>query len=135
MVRTMSRMRNVPWRRRGGGRPGPDFSDVDTPEKAEQLVSRRELARLHLLPPEFGGTDDARNLVYVPTFVVELKQRIDTNVVLPLIEEGQASSYAATPRYEGASFVPCAIEIQASDPGDFQTSLQIWGEALQDSTH
>jgi hypothetical protein len=127
-------MRNVPWRRRGGGGPGPDFSHVDSLEKAEELVSRGELARLHLFPPEFGGTDDPRNLVYVPPFVVDLKHQTDANVVLPLIEQGRVSSYEATPQYEGASFVPCAIEIRASDPGDVQTSLRIWGEALRDGT-
>jgi hypothetical protein len=125
-------MRNLPWKRRGARRPGPDFSHVDSLEKAEQLVSRGELARLHLVPPEFGGVDDARNVVYVPPFVVDLKQQTDANVVLPLIEQEQARSYEATPRYEGASFVPCAIEIRASDPGDLRTSLAIWGEALRD---
>jgi hypothetical protein len=127
-------MPKIPWRRGGGEPPGPDFSHVDSPEKAEQLVSRGELARLHLFPPEFGGADDARNLVYVPPFVVDVKHGIDTNVVRPMIEQGQASSYVATPQYEGASFVPCAIEIRASDPGDFQTTVQIWGEALRDGT-
>jgi hypothetical protein len=125
-------MRKLPWRRRGGDGPGPDFSHVDSLEKAEQLATRGELARLHLFPLEFGGADDARNLVYVPPFVVDLKHGIDTNIVRPLIEEGQVSSYEATPQYEGASFVPCAIEIRASDPQDFQTSLKIWGEALRD---
>jgi hypothetical protein len=125
-------MRNILGRRRGGGGSGPDFSHVDSAEKAEQLASRGELARLHLVPPEFGGTDDARNVVYVPPFVVELKQRTDANIIAPLIEQGQVRSYAATPRYQGASFVPCSIEIRVSDPGDFHTSMQIWGEAFGD---
>jgi hypothetical protein len=126
-------MRNVPWRRRRGGGPGPDFSHVDSLEKAEQLAARGELARLHLFPVEFGGVDDPRNLVYVPPFVVDLKHGIDTNIVRPLIEQGQVRSYEATPQYEGASFVPSAIEIRASDPENFQTSLKIWGEALRES--
>ena len=125
-------MRNVPWRRRRGERPGPDFSHVDSLEKAEQLAARGELTRLHLMPLEFGGVDDPRNVVHVPPFVVDLKHGIDTNVVRPLIEQGQVRSYEATPQYEGASFVPCAIEIRASDPQEFRTSLKIWGEALRD---
>jgi hypothetical protein len=125
-------MRNLPWRRGGGEGPGPDFSHVDSLEKAEQLVSRGELTRLHLFPPEFGGVDDPRNLVFVPPFVVDLKHGIDTNVIRPLIEQGQVGSYEATPQYEGASFVPSAIEIRASDPEEFRTSLKIWGEALRD---
>jgi hypothetical protein len=117
-------------RKSGGGGSGPDFSHVDSREKAERLVGRGELARLHLVPPEFGGTDDARNLVYVPPFVVELKQRTDANVIAPLVREGRVRRYTATPQYEGASFVPASIEIRASDPGEFETSLPIWGPAL-----
>jgi hypothetical protein len=48
------------------------------------------------------------------------------NVILPLIEGGSVSRYTATPRYVGASFVPSAIEVRASDPGDSQTSLHVW---------
>jgi hypothetical protein len=128
----MPSVRNLFGRRRGGGGSGPDFSHVDSQDKAEQLASRGELARLHLVPPEFGGTDDPGNLVYVPSFVVELKQETDANVIAPLVREGRVRSYAATPRYEGTSFVPVSIEIRASDPGDFETSLRIWGPALAD---
>ena len=119
-------------RRRGGTDPGPDFSHVDSQDKAEQLAISGELAKLHLVPPEFGGSEDPRNLVYVPPFAVELKQQTDANAIAPLIREGRVRSYSATPRYEGASFVPVSIEIRASDPGEFQTSLQIWGPALTD---
>jgi hypothetical protein len=125
-------VRNLFGRRGGGGGSGPDFSHVDSREKAEQLVNRGELARLHLVPPEFGGADDARNLVYVPPFVVELKQQTDANVIAPLVREGRVRSYVATPQYEGPSFVPASIEIRASDPGEFETSLRIWGPALAD---
>jgi hypothetical protein len=128
----MPRVRNLFGRRGGGGGSGPDFSRVDSREKAEQLVSRGELAGLHLVPPEFGGTDDPRNVVYVPPFAVELKQRTDANVIAPLVREGRVRSYTATPQYEGASFVPASIEIRVFDPGEFTTSLQIWGPALED---
>jgi hypothetical protein len=128
----MPSVRNLFGRRGGGGGSGPDFSRVDSREKAEQLVSRGELAGLHLVPPGFGGTDDPRNVVYVPPFAVELKRRTDANVIAPLVREGRVRSYTATPRYEGASFVPASIEIRAFDPGEFTTSLQIWGPALAD---
>jgi hypothetical protein len=128
----MPSVRKLFGRKGGGGGSGPDFSHVDSREKAEQLASRGELARLHLVPPEFGGTDDARNLVYVPPFVVALKQHADANVIAPLIREGRVRSYVARPQYEGASFVPASIEIRASDPSEFETSLRIWGPALAD---
>jgi hypothetical protein len=125
-------VRNLFGRRGGGTGSGPDYSHVDSQEKAEELVSRGELARVHLVPPEFGGTDDPRNLVYVPPFVVELKRQTDANAIAPLVRDGRVRSYVATPQYEGASFVPAAIEIRASDPGEFETSLRIWGRALAD---
>jgi hypothetical protein len=123
-------MRKLFGRRGGGGGPGPDYSHVDSQEKARELAERGELARLHLVPAEFGGTDDVRNVVYVPPFVVDLKHDVDANVVRPLIEDGTVRSYAATAQYDGPSFVPSSIEIRASDPGDFQTTLRIWGRAL-----
>jgi hypothetical protein len=102
----MPAMRNLFGGRRDGENPGPDYSHVDSRETAEQLVSRGELARLHLVPPEFGGTDDARNLVYVPPFVVELKQQTDANAVAPLVREGRVRCYVATPQYEGPASSP-----------------------------
>jgi hypothetical protein len=54
-------------------------------------------------------------------FVVERKQHTDADMILPLIHDGRVRSYTATPRYEGSSFVPAAIEIRAFDPGEFQT--------------
>jgi hypothetical protein len=111
---------------------GPDYSHVDSLEKAEALVAAGELAPLYLLPAEFGGTDDDHNVVYVPPFAVELKHRTDMNVILPLIESGTVTRYQAAPRYQGESFVPTAIEVRASEPGDFQSTLEIWGEALED---
>jgi hypothetical protein len=107
--------------------PGPEYSHVDSREKAEELVARGELTRLHLLPLEFGGTDATENLVFVPPFVVDLKHGTDTNIIRPLIEDGSVSEYSATPTYAGKSFVPTSIEIRAANPGDFQTSLEIWG--------
>jgi hypothetical protein len=107
---------------------GPDYSHVDSREKAEELVARGELVRMLLLPAEFGGDDDPGNVVYVPPFVVDLKRRHDMNIVLPLIEAEKVTRYQAAPHYEGASHVPSSIEIRASEPGDVQVTYEIWGE-------
>ena len=45
---------------------GPDFSAIDSREKAEELFRRGELEMLFLMPLEFGGIDDPRNVVFVP---------------------------------------------------------------------
>jgi hypothetical protein len=110
--------------------PGPDYSHVDSREKALALYQRGELVKLLLMPQDFGGADVPPNVVYVPEFVVDVKAGIDMNVVMPMIQQGEARRYAALPRYEGASVVPTAIAITASDPGSFQTQIRIWGGAL-----
>lgn len=107
---------------------GPDWSQVDSQAKAEELVARGDLVRLLLLPADFGGDDDPGNVVYVPPFAADLKDGFDMNTVLPLIESGKVTRYQAVPRYDGASFVPSAIDIRASEPGDVQMTLEIWGE-------
>jgi hypothetical protein len=110
--------------------PGPDFSAIDSPAKADAMFRRGELEKLYLLPPEFGGADIPNNIVYVPLGFADVKQGIDLNIIAGLVAAGKVTSYAATPEYEGDSFIPIAITIVASDPGSFTSTINIWGEAL-----
>src|SRR5205807_2520747 len=113
---------------------GPDFSDTNSEEKAEARLQRGELEKLFLLPTDFGGTDDPRNIVYVPRGFAAIKANIDTNIIKPLVADSKVTSYEATPEYQGKSFVPIAIKIVASDPGSFTTAINIWGKALARKT-
>lgn len=110
---------------------GPNFSHVDSREKALAMVEKGELEPLYLMPPEFGGPDDARNIVYVPVGIAEIKQGTDLNIIAALVESGKVRSYSAVPEYRGRSFIPIAIKIVASDPGRFESEIMIWGEALE----
>ena len=118
------------FKSRSSGPNGPDFSETDSKAKVEARLQRGELERLFLLPAEFGGTDDPRNIVYVPQGFVAIKADLDTNVIKPLLADGKITEYRATPEYQGKSFVPIAIKIVASNPGSFTTTINIWGEAL-----
>jgi hypothetical protein len=109
---------------------GPDFSDTDSKAKAEARVQRGELEKMLLLPAEFGGTDDPRNIVYVPVGFIAVKAGIDTNIIKPLVAESKITQYQALPEYQGRSFVPIAIKIVASNPDSFTTEINIWGKAL-----
>ena len=111
--------------------PGPDFSHVDSREKVEELHKQGQLEKLYLMPLEFGGVDFPANVVYVPPGITDIKEGIDKNVIAPLVANGTIRHYSATPEYEGKSFVPIAINVKASDPGNFSTSIQVWGSALQ----
>lgn len=112
------------------GPPGPDFSGIDSREKADELFRRGDLEKLFLMPPEFGGQDSVLNTLYVPLGLAEVKAGIDRNVIAPLAAAGKITKYTATPEYQGDSFIPIAIEIVASDPGEFRSTINIWGEAL-----
>jgi hypothetical protein len=113
---------------------GPDFSDVDTREKALALVEEGKLEPLYLMPPEFGGPDDPRNIVYVPVGIADIKRGTDLNIIAPLVESGDIQNYSAVREYRGRSFVPMAIKIEASDPKRFESEINIWGEALDRET-
>jgi hypothetical protein len=110
--------------------PGPEFYAVDSREKAEGLCRTGTLQRVLLLPKSFGGQDIAQNVVFVPTWLASVKSDIDERVIAPLVAEGKVTHYQATPEYQGRSFVPIAIHITASDPGEFSNTIKVWGSAL-----
>lgn len=119
------------WFKKGARPPaGPDFGAVDSLAKAQELAGQGKLEKLFLMPLEFGGADVPPNVVYVPVGAAAVKAGIDRNVVGPLAAEGKITRYEATPEYQGKSFVPIAIRIRASSPGEFTTSINLWGEAL-----
>jgi hypothetical protein len=118
------------FKKKSSAHPGPDFSGIDSLAKAEQRFQQGDFEKLFLLPLEFGGQDVPQNFLYVPLGVAGVKSGIDNNIIRPLVEEGKVTNYTATPEYQGKSFIPIAIRIVASDPGQFSTTINIWGEAL-----
>ena len=119
------------FKKDGAPAVGPDFRSVDSPAKAAEFVRIGQLQRILLLPAEFGGEDIAPNCVFVPAWAAEKKAEVDNNIVRKLVSEGKVSRYRASPVYQGKSFVPGAITIVASDPGDFSMTINIWGNALE----
>ncbi|QDU53869.1 hypothetical protein [Aeoliella mucimassa] len=109
------------------GADGPDFSVVDSKKKALALVKQGTLEPLYLLPLEFGGRASASNTLYVPIGVAQIKQGIDLNQIMPLIEQGEEVEYSAEPEYQGNSMVPIALTVNA---GPINATIKIWGEAL-----
>ncbi|MDR3637836.1 MAG: hypothetical protein P4L84_28780 [Isosphaeraceae bacterium] len=119
------------WFKEKPPRPnGPDFSTIDSREKAVKLFERGDLEKLFLMPLEFGGEDNALNTLFVPVGLAGVKAGIDGNVVAPLAADGKITRYKAMPEYQGRSVIPIAIKIEASDPGSFTATINIWGEAL-----
>jgi len=110
---------------------GPDFSAIDSRSKAEKLCRQGALEKLFLLPLEFGGQDVALNTLFVPPGLAAVKAGIDNNIIAPLVAAGKITQYQATPEYQGKSFIPIAIKIVAFEPGKFETTINIWGDALK----
>jgi hypothetical protein len=109
---------------------GPDFSTIDSQEKAEELFRNGNLEKVSLIPVKFGGQDEPLNVLYVPIGVAHVKSRIDNDFIGHLAALGKITRYKAVPEYQGQSLIPIAIKITAWDPGEFSTTIKIWGEAL-----
>ncbi len=106
----------------------PDFSLVDSREKAISLMQQGKLEKLYLFPPEFGGPDVPENTTYVPLGLVQAKTQFDSTVA-KLVKEGTVSQYSAVPEYKGDSFIPARIIIRAWHPersGEVNCTLEVW---------
>jgi len=109
---------------------GPDFSQIDSLAKAQAMCQRGELEKMYLMPLAFGGDDHPHNVLYVPIGLADVKDGIDLNVIGPLAEQGTITKYKAEPEYQGKSVIPISVKITAYDPGEFVTTINIWGAAL-----
>ncbi len=105
----------------------PDFSDIDSTEKAIELTNKGILSPLYLMPLRFNGEESERNRLFVPLIVVELKDRYDDMVEDLLIQE-KVNGYSCLPTYKGNSFVPSKLTVIArKDKKDvFTQSINIW---------
>jgi hypothetical protein len=105
---------------------GPNFSALDSREKVQAAAADGRLVPMLLMPEAFGGPTEGMNVVFVPAWAAEQKQRIDLGTIVPLAQQGKIRQYAAEPRYKGSSFVPSSVVIRAHDPSDFTATLDIW---------
>lgn len=103
------------------------WADIDSKDKAIEAVNRKELYPMLMLPPEWGGVEDDRNIVYVPSFVLDSIASID-RIVNDLIKQGREVDYKCTPSYKGNSVVPSklVIKIKTSTGGNLDTEIDIW---------
>ena len=102
-----------------------DFSVIDSNGKAIELYNKGQLAKLFLMPLEFGGEDGPRNCLFAPEFAVELKSRVDS-MIENLLIEGKQLSYSASPEYKGKSFIPSKLNITVTGDVQFKETIEIW---------
>lgn len=103
----------------------PDYSRIDSHEKAQQLYAQKALVKLHLMPLDWGGEDVAMNIIYVPEFVLEEKARID-GTIEELLAAGHNLSYSASPEYKGSSIIASKLVIQVSGDRQMEAAIDIW---------
>lgn len=107
---------------------GPDFSDVDSREKAQELAKQGKLEKAFLFPIELGGHDVETNVVYLPIGVGAMKKQLD-GTILKLAQDGVISKLTVEPVYKGNSFIPAKIVMKGSHPdrpGRFEPVLEVW---------
>lgn len=107
---------------------GPDFSSVDSREKALELYKQGQLEKAYLFPLELGGHDVEANIVYLPIGLGAMKKQLD-GTAMKLAEDGLISKLTVEPIYKGTSFIPAKILIKGSHPnrtGTFEPVLEIW---------
>lgn len=102
-----------------------DYAEIGSREQAEQLANAGQLRKIHLFPLEFGGEDHASNTVYVSKAASLNKKGVDQQI-LRLAEQGRINSYTATPSYHSNSFIPTAIQIEASGEQAVSTRIDVW---------
>jgi hypothetical protein len=102
-----------------------DYSQIDSQEKAQALCAQKELVKLHLMPLDWGGTDVALNIIYVPEFVLEAKSRID-GMIEELLAAGHNLQYSASPEYKGNSFIASKLVIKVAGDREMEATIEIW---------
>jgi hypothetical protein len=103
-----------------------DYSAVDSLDKAWRAVEQGDLVAILMLPEMFGGKERAENIVFVPEAVAARKDKIDDEIILPLIQAGKIVEYSVTPAYAGKAMVPLSLTITATSPEPHLYNLQIW---------
>ncbi|MEM8859539.1 MAG: hypothetical protein AAGD96_14515 [Chloroflexota bacterium] len=108
----------------------PDFSDIDTKEKAQALVKEGELEEMLVFPAVFGGQPVPHNIIYVPVGVVHMQAELN-NTIVRFMREGHLNQMSVKPQYKNKSVVPSKIVMEAyhSDPdktNTFTPTIDIW---------
>jgi len=107
---------------------GPDFSAVTTAEDIEKLVAEGVLVPILVVPPDFGGTEDAINTAYVTPEAAAQKKVMDATLV-DLAEQGLLNSFELEPEYRGDSLIPAKLTFRANHAGEgdrFDLTVEIW---------
>lgn len=99
-----------------------------TSEEKQKMIDNGDLKPLYLIGLRFGGSDKIDNIVYVPSEVVNQKERIDDELENYMQSGRSVKNYICIPSYKGKSSVPSKLKIQAFIDGteQFVRNIDIW---------
>jgi hypothetical protein len=78
----------------------------------DSLLARGVVRRVFLFPEMFGGTDDPRNVTWLPLTSIKEKEQFDSQV-RDAVDRGEVVHYTATPSFGGISKVPIRLTLTA----------------------
>ncbi len=103
------------------------LGDIDTKEKAKSEYKHGHLEKTFLLLPEFGGTPDESNIIYIPSEANNMKICCD-DIISDFHKQNKADTYECKPNYKGKSVIPGSLYIKAEKDGKtiFKQNIKIW---------
>jgi hypothetical protein len=81
-------------------------------EEIDSLLARGLVEKVLMWSAEFGGTDDPRNVTYLPPGPAARKRDFDAEV-RRRVEAGEDMDFRVTPEYDSDSFVPARLHLEA----------------------
>jgi hypothetical protein len=81
----------------------------------DSLLASGHVQRVLLFPSIFGGTDDPRNVSWLPPACIQEKEQFELQVRQAMERSGEPVEYTATPIYSGDSMAPVEIRLTASN--------------------
>ena len=112
-------------KKQGAATTQVDYSIIDSNEKARALFENGQLAKLYLMPLDFGGQDSPVNILFVPEFANVQKNNFDAKIYT-MLERGMKLGYSANPEYKGKSFIPSKITINVKGDQTMTEVIDIW---------
>jgi hypothetical protein len=116
----------------GHAKPPAKRSDEERRHRAEAdrdaLLAKGEVEPVLLLPKHLGGTDDPRNLTWLPPACIRMKDAFDV-MVHHTVEGGARVAYSAIPSYgDDDSMIPARLVLEAVwDGGQVKQTIVVSG--------
>ena len=93
----------------------------------KKLIQNETLKPMYLIDTRFGGSTKERNLIYVPSNIVNIKNEIDDELEIFVQKGMKVTDYECNLRYKGKSYIPKKIEIKALiDDKEYIRNIEVW---------